>query len=354
MKKKIVIASLLLSSFAYADVDYSRCTTAAGLYQAQIDNDGKIQPAFGSKIKSIKTEGNKETIVFEGMVYNGKAMLSEATIERDDQGRVIKIITGGEKVDTKKLNDYKDMMIQNSVGSVYMYGTMSAEPHFWIDNKTVPLSKVTLEQAKKAGISDIGELQKFKTQWRKDKKVVKKLKDGYTEVMNKNNFVMPLGTESEFEIKDGVCLLKGYSSRHYVASTKAIIKTPGFTREACEKIQAVHKKYETKLNECNELQMKVAKEGSEFGSGYSGATGGVVAGNLGGGYVTGGIAGGYAGGFIGGGYPGGYGGFGTYGGIGIGAGVSNLQCEMLYGVNPVGSVEESSSKKESDQGAVKQ
>jgi hypothetical protein len=98
MKKNLILSTLLLSSFAYADVDYSRCLMAANLYGPTIDNDGKFSPGPYQKLKSMKTEGKKETYVIEGNGYPYN-MASEVTLERDDQGRVIKISNGSDKLE---------------------------------------------------------------------------------------------------------------------------------------------------------------------------------------------------------------------------------------------------------------
>lgn len=354
MKKTLVISSLLLSSFAFADVDYSRCLMASGLYGATIDNDGKLQPSQWQKLKDMKTEGKKETYTFENhMAFGGNPLTTEVVIERDDQGRVIKASTGGDKMDPKALKQYKDIMVQSSVTPMGGYGMggyfgsgmptqspdfMTHEPQFFVDGKIIPLSKLSKEQAKKAGFDgNIENLQKLKQQWRKDKKVVKKIKDGYSKIIEKSAMMVPMGQEAEFEIKDGVCLVKNTTTKNYNTKTKEVVKTPGVSRETCEEIQKIHKKYQAKLNECQDVQMKVSQEYFEkkIFANY---------GSMGGGYV-----GGYVGGIVG----------GMGGGYGMNS-ANIYQCEMLYGVTPVGmggivggvaagSTPESNSKQEASQ-----
>lgn len=330
MKKSVFFSSLLLSSIAFADVDYSRCLMASGMYGASIDNDGKFQPGQFNKFKSVKTEGNKETYIFENSgafgFYGGTR---ELQLERDEQGRVIRASTGGDKMDPKNLKQYKETMVQFSVsglGGGYMGGYMgggqdfiTSEPQFYVDGKVVPLSKLTKAQAKEAGFEgNIENLQKLKSQWRKDKKVVEKIKSGYEKILDKTSLSIPMGSEAEFEIKDGVCLVKNVASKTYNTKTKEVVKTPGVSRETCEKIQNIHKKYETKMNECHDLSMKISRE---YYDNNAFAQGGMP------GYGYGGIVGGYGIG-MGGGYVGGYAG-------GIGGGAGTFQCEMLYGVGPV-------------------
>lgn len=322
MKKALMVTSLLISSVAFADVDYSRCLMASGMYGATIDNDGKFQPGQFQKVKAVKTEGNKETYTFENNNggYGFIGATTELTLERDEQGRVIKATTGGDKMDAKALKQYKDTMIQFSVsgmGGGYSNVApefMSHEPQFYVEGKFVALSKLTKAQAKEAGFDgNIENLQKLKSQWRKDKKVVEKIKTGYAKILEKTSLSVPLGSEAEFEIKDGVCLVKNVASRTYNTKTKEVVKTPGVSRETCEKIQNIHKKYETKTNECNDLQMKISKD---YFDNKVYANNGMYPGGMGG------MVGGYAGGFNGG-YLGGM------------NGASTFQCEMLYGVGPV-------------------
>lgn len=324
MKKILVLSSLIISSMAMADVDYSRCMMSAGLYGATIDNDGKFQPSQWQKIKSVKTEGNKETYIFEntGGGYGLGGSTHEVQIERDAQGRIIKASTGGDKMDPKALKQYKDMMVQFSVSGIGGYPMggfanqapdfMTQEPQFYTAEGIIPLSKLSKEQAKQVGFEgNIENLQKMKSQWRKDKKVVKKIKDGYSKILDKTSLMVPMGQEAEFEVKDGVCLVKNVASKSYNTKTKEVVKTPGVSRETCEKIQNIQKKYEAKLNECQDVNMKVSQEYFENKVYGGGMYGGIV----------GGMGGGLAGGHMGG-----------YGGM---IGANPYQCQMLYGVGPI-------------------
>lgn len=343
MKKLLFVSGVLLSSMAMADVDYSRCMMVSGAW-ANIDNDGKISFPQHQKIKSQKTDGRKETYVLETPNYfgNGGPITTEVTYERDDQGRIIKASTGGDKMDAKALQQYKESIVNSSVfmgtSAQYMGGMvnggypggmvgggyggsgfggkysspdfMYGEPQFFVDDKVVPLSKLTKEQAKKVGFDgNIEELQKAKQQWRKDKKVLKKIKDGYAKITEKSPLIVPMGQETEFEIKDGVCLVKNQAQKIYNTKTKEVTKVPGISREKCEEIQNIRKKYEVKLNECQDVQSKMSREYFEKGV-----------------YDQGGLAGGYVGGMAG----------GMYGGYGMGMGyMSSFQCEALYGVGQV-------------------
>lgn len=345
MKKLLVVSGLMLTGLAGADVDYSRCVMAgSGMYGYgfSVDNDGNFQASPYQKVKSKSTEGKKETYVLESQGFMGGNTESTIILERDDQGRIIKMSTGGDKVDAKTIKQYKEMMVNSSLMSVggfsgYGYGMgygyygaynpysqqgfMTQEPQFFVDGKMIPLSKLSKDQAKRAGFDgNIEQLQKLKSQWRKDKKAVKKLKDGYTQAFEASALVMPLGNEAEFEIKDGVCLVKNIAYKSYNTKTKEMMKTPGISREACEEVQKVSKKYQTKLAECaqtsNKAQMELwenTKSMQKGGMGVAGFYGGYP-----GGYA-GGIAGGYVGGVNGGAYS-------------LG---DSYQCEMLYGVGPI-------------------
>lgn len=329
MKKLIIVSGLLISGFSLADVDYTRCVVAAGGaygYGHSVDNDGNFIPSPYQKIKSKATEGKKETYVLEA---TGMGPHTETTvvIERDDQGRIVKMGTGSEKIDAKAIKQFKEIMVNSSLTSVglmsgygYMGGSyspqgfMSQEPQFYVDGKMIPLSKLSKDQAKQAGFDgNIDQLQKLKTQWRKDKKAVKKLREGYAHAFEESALMMPVGSEAEFEIKDGVCLVKNVAYKSFNTKTKEMIKTPGISREACEEVQKVNKKYQTKLAECAQLQNKASVELWENTKSMQKTGFG-----MGGGYGFGGLNGGIAGG-MGGGYT-----------------LSDsFQCEMLYGVGPI-------------------
>lgn len=339
--KKLLTASLVLAaSVAHADVDYSRCLMSSGLWGAQIDNDGKLKFSEFSKLKSQKTEGKTETYEIETPGYGQKPFTSKFVVERNDQGHIVKVSSGGERLDQKAVQAWKEGIVNNSVymgtSAQYMGGYggyvggiaggfgsngfnnqyqspefMYAEPQFYVDGKMISLSKLSKEDAKKAGFNgNIEELQKAKQQWRKDKKVVGKIKDGYAKVMDKTSVVIPMGQEAEFEVKDGVCLVKNVAYKSFNSKTKEVIKTPGVSREKCEEMMNIHKKYETKLNECAEVNQKLNAE--YFQKGIYPSFGGMA-----GGYVTGG---------------------GLVGGYGVGMGMNSMelyQCQSLYGVGAV-------------------
>jgi hypothetical protein len=236
MKKMILASTLLISASAFADIDYSRCTQAAnlGLYGVNINNDGKVEAAPYMEIKSRSTEGLIETLVVEQKDGYGKGFETKVTIERDEQGRVVRASTGGERPDPKTIEMYKKYYSDPSYGG---WGS-NAEPVFQIDGSNVPLEKVTKEQAKKAGFDkNVDEFKRLKSQRRKDKKTLEKMNEVYSKIHAQADYVIPFGQEAEFDIKDGLCLVKNVSSKNYSSKTKDVSKQLLSSREGCEEVQ---------------------------------------------------------------------------------------------------------------------
>ncbi len=336
MKKMLLVTGLLVSGLAQADIDYSRCMYSAGLsFQGvTITNDGKVEPQEHMVLKSAHGDGKTESYTFamkEKSPFMGGANYEvTVTVERDEQGRIIRAGTGGDKPDQKLIDMWKNYYAQPLYGG---WGRNSG-PVYNIDGKKIPLEKVTKEQAKEAGFAEnLDQFRKLNSARRKDKKTLKKMKETYSKIHAKADYVIPFGSEAEFDFKDGVCMTKSTSSKNYSTKTKEVTKQLISSREGCEEVQKLYKKYETKLNECSTVQQSLNNEYYEnfykkkmqnnpYGGMYGGMAGG-MAGGIAGGYVTGGMGGGV----VVGGFP----------GQNTGLIQSELwSCEYTYGVGKIG------------------
>src|SRR5665647_2265973 len=124
MKKTIILATLTLAPAAFgAEVDYSRCLPAVGIIGSTIDHDSKLQPLYGGKILSQKTERLVETYVMDissvgfGGSYVLQGKTQEIKIERDDQNRIVKITTGGDFASNAALKMQKEMQLNSALMS---------------------------------------------------------------------------------------------------------------------------------------------------------------------------------------------------------------------------------------------
>lgn len=336
MKKHILLSLLATLSFSVVagDIDYSRCSMASGVAGvASIDNDGKLVPNQWAKLKGKSTKGTVETYNFD---VQGPFLqnLKEVEVERNPETDIIRISTGGKGMTKAEVDEYKQQQInfailQGTSGSYSPDGKphfMAQEPQFWVDGQMVALSKLTDAQAKQLNLGDVAKLKDLRSQWRKDKKVVQQLRDGFKKALEKSPMMIPMGQEAVLEIKDGVCVAQNISTKFYNTTTKSVVTLPSVNRDTCERQSVVRKKYQGELQKCSDVQMKLMTEL------YPAPQGGAVVGSLGGGVggTAGGIVGGYGGGMIGG-YPGMgmYGGYGMYGGMGGFGG--DYQCNVLLG-----------------------
>lgn len=339
MKKLLVVSALLVSQVSFADIDYSRCSTSSGLQitGVHINNDGKLEAGEFVKLKGVKTEGKVETHTFELSGYGGVPGEFVVQIERDEQGRVIKASTGGERPSKEMIDSWIKYMGQGQgYGFGYGGGFGHKEPVYNIDGRNVPMDKVTKEQAKEAGFGNkLDEMRKLKAAKRKDKKTLAKLKEIQSQIHAKANYVIPFGQESEFEIKDGVCMPLNISSKTYSTKTKEVNKELVSSKAGCEELQTLYKKYEPKLNECGEVSHKLNEEYYEnFAKKKSNGHfnpymgGGMVGGYVTGGYMAGGMVGGVSVGST-------YSSYGPYANAGMMSGELTT-CEWTYGVGRIG------------------
>lgn len=365
MKKSFLAFLTLASASAFAvEVDYSRCMMFTGV---QLDHEGRVQPTDFQTIKSQRTEGNIERLILESSIGNQKFPM-EVMIQRDAQGRVQKVTTGGERPSNQMIQQYRDMMVNSAVsmapyagsglmggmiGGFGQPGFMAQEPQYWVRKRNapaaapagsaagsqsgsgngvivggivggmidsnyemVPLSRLTAEQAREVGIENVEELRRLRGQWRRDRRTSQRLRSSYRQVVDRSALVIPLGNEVEVDITDGVCLPKSISNRLYNSQSGQVNTFPVSTRENCEKIRNVFRRNERKISECQDVQRAVSQDYfTEMGGGMvGGSQSGSSAGSTGGGaYLAGGIAGGYV--------QGGMGSGGFMGGMGMGMGM---------------------------------
>lgn len=340
MKKISLYSGLLLTSLSFADVDYSRCNyLGMGFGNGMLDNDGKLVAAPGMTITDVKTQGLEQTYKIKGQVmsFTGAMtpMESEISVTRDKFGRVTKVKTGGDKPIQATIDMYKSFASPtNSYYPGGAYGNGSVQPMISVGGESLPLDQLTAEQAETAGISKpLTEYRKLQGERRKDKATLRKMKDQYAKINEVADYQIPFGQETEFEVQDGVCMLKSVSQRTYSTKSKEVKTQLMNSKESCEEIKKPHKKYESKLNECQTVGNTLNQEYWEnFGSKLyqpSFGMGGIVGG------VAGGGTGGVVGGSMGGGYGYGYG-FGGYGMTITGPIQSQLwTCENYYGVQPI-------------------
>lgn len=353
MFNKILFASIALASLSsYADVDYSRCNFAAGLYGMRLDNDGQLQLSVGQKINSKSTNGNVEKYVIEtdptvfGGISNSTAINKfEVSLVKDDQGRVVKVVSGGDKLDKKSLENFKKFQLQmqlsgvvstadfsngnGSFGGGFGYGmgsygdvpknTLTQEPMYYVKNENGGASFLKLSQLNQKQRSEIGlsedVYKAMKQKWKKDKKTVAIIEKGLKKLSEKSTPSYFLGQEAELDIKDGVCSPSKVSTRMFNSKDGSVQLVPTFTKEACEEVAKLHLKHREKLTKCDDANEEISQEIFKNSEKLKNVPVGM---------------GGY-------GYPGmglGYGGYGM-GGFGYGSqsqlSMMKSQCDMMLG-----------------------
>lgn len=354
MKRNVLLATLTLMSFsAFADVDYSKCMTAAGLWGTNIDKDGNFTPHSYQKIVNKSSEGKVDRYEIESEFpnYGGTGSTKHKTLitlEKDDQGRVVKVQTGGDKMDKKSIETMKKFQLQGQVNMTMMNANIQngqfgyglgpfGEMTYAVKDKDAKiaykkLSELNKEERAQVGMSE--ELYKeMKQKARLDKKSSAKIEKGLKDLQAKSTPVYYLGQEAELEFKDGVCSPKNVSQRLYHTKDGTVHKNTTFTKEGCEEVQKLFVKHRDSIAKCDQSKLDISKDiyqnhdkikdimAGQGTFGYAGGYGGGMVGGMGGGYVAG-SGGGYPGGYMPMGNP-----FGDYGSLTY----MKSYCDMMVG-----------------------
>lgn len=339
--KYVLVFSSILATSAFAqgvlpEVDYQQCQRAVGFLGPQLNSFGEFDkeatgmlPAPDIETKKTENGGTRMTYTYKsenGPWNRGKPFVSTYVIEKDKDGKLTKIISGGDKMSKQQIQTHKQMMIESSAYTGVPMGGLTNDPIMTVSLNNqgfyqTPLSKLDSAEAKKFGV-DMDELRKLRSEKRKDNRVMKKLRDGYTKLFDKAPLMIPNGSEAEVEIKDGSCVIHKVSQRVYDPKNKVNQTTSTISRERCDSVNAITKKYEKQLQSCAQTNMQMNQELFALNN-PTGVTGGYV-GGMAGGYV-GGAVGGAVGG-IQGGALGGYG----YPGSMHGQGADSWQCQMYF------------------------
>jgi hypothetical protein len=352
--KYVLVLSTMFAASAFAQgvipsVDYQQCQRAIGFMGPQLNSHGEFDkeasgmlPAPDIDTKKLEDGGSRITYTYKaegGPWSKGKPVVSTYVIEKDKDGNLKKIITGGDKVDNHQIKMHKAMMLEGAVYTGVPMGGLTNDPIMTISMNNqgfyqTPLSKMDSSEAKKFGV-DMDELRKLRSEKRKDGRVLKKLRDGYTKLFDKAPMMIPNGSEAEVEIKDGSCALQKVSHRVYDPKKKENHVMGAITRERCDAINKISKKYEKEMQACATASNKMSQEFFALNNNSGGYIGGTVGGATGG--ATGGSVGGIQGGYVGGGQGGSVGGIaGGYGqgmgmNMGIGMGMNDTwQCQSYF------------------------
>lgn len=326
MKLRPLLAMLaVFSTSAFADVDYTRCGYAAGLYGTTLDNDGQLKLSPNQKLVNKTTEGKVEKYTVETnlSVYGGNypASKSAITIERDDKGQVVKVILGGDKLDKKSIDSMNKMGLHVQATNAVMpfglpaynpysnvFNSVGTEPVYSVKNKQGQLTYKNLTQLTKDERAQVGlseDLYKEMTQnWKKDKKSMQKIEKGLKHFQDKMKPSYLIGQEAEFDIQDGVCTPRVAKQRFYNTVDGTIGTKAFFSKEACEEVSKLYEKHKEKLAKCDETNMTVSTDMAvandkikdlyntatfglgSGGLGFSGLSGSAYGGGMFGGYGT--------------------------------------------------------------------
>jgi hypothetical protein len=320
-------------------VDYSRCNFPM---EVQVDAEGKVTPNSWLQASDIVTEGNRTTMTVKPKQQNGGIIIGNGSepkrivIERDEQGRIVSITSGGERPSATTILRYRQM--QTYPGGGYVsgvqggYGAGGFSPfnmgaNYGI-NFLVPVRRngstemVKPEQLNDADLQQIGirgitaaQLQTGAREQTRDTRTQTALRQLQTYSQANYPFTIPVGSSHQYTFVDGACMPDKLSTMSYSSATDRVESQTYYDREDCQHVKTGWERHSAKVEECRTY------DNNQIAIEYNRLVADGHIQEMQGGYV-GGMAGGYVGGGVGG-MAGGFGsseGSGTSGGSGSGYG----------------------------------
>ncbi len=327
--KMFALLALALPLSAWS-VDYSRCSFP---FEVQVDPEGAVTPSSWFQASDIRTEGNRTTMTVRPKPqpnFNGGVVVvgpqqepKRIVIERDDQGRIIAMTSGGERPSDATIRQYRQM--QNYPGGGYVAGSQgglvggyggginigSMSPSLGL-GFLVPLRRngttemVKAEELTDSDLTQIGvrgikatELRAGAQEWSRSSKTQLALRQIQDYSNNNFPFGIPVGVSHQFTFVDGACMPDKISHMTYLSSTDRVESQTIYDREDCQHVKTGWERHIAKMNECR------AYDNNQIAVEYNRlvADGHIQPANQGG--LVGGIAGGYVAGGVGGGLGGG-------------------------------------------------
>lgn len=332
--------------FAAMAVDYSRCNFP---FEVQVDPEGKVTPNAWLEASNISTEGNRTTMTLRpkqqsggGIIISGGAP-TRIVIERDDQGRIVSMTSGGERPSDATIRQYRQMQtggyVAGSQGGFGLPGGYGGGGYnvgglglgFLVPvRRSGSTEMVRADQLTDSDLNQIGvrgikatELRSGAQEWSRNSKTQSALRQLQTYSQNNFPFNIPVGTSHQYTFVEGACMPDKISSMTYSSATDRVESQTYYDREDCQHVKTGWERHSAKVNECrnydsNEISVEYNRLVAD----------GHIQPMQGG--LWGGSQGGYVGGMVGGGV-GGYGGMGAGSGSGYGGGYMSYNPYMGIG-----------------------
>jgi|GEM_PF-6243785 len=329
--KFLALLALALPLSAWS-VDYSRCNFP---FEVQVDPEGKVTPSLWMEASNISTEGNRTTMTVRpkqqsGGIIVGSNEPKRIVIERDDQGRITSITSGGERPSDATLRQYRQMQsnpyggyVAGSQGGVGLAGGYGGGAGYSTGFNIgsvglgflVPLRRngttemVKAEQLNDTDLTQIGirgikaaELRTGAKEWSRNGKTQAALRQIQTYAQTNYPFSIPVGTSHQYTFVDGACMPDKLSTMSYSSATDRVESQTYYDREDCQHVKTGWERHSAKVNECraydnNQISVEYNRlvADGHIQPTQGGYVGGMV-GGMQGGYVGGGIVAGGNGG----------------------------------------------------------
>lgn len=333
-------------------VDYSRCSFPM---EVQVDADGKVTPNSWMEASNIVTEGNRTTMTVKpkqqpggGVVIGNLSEPKRVVIERDEQGRIVSVTSGGERPSATTILRYRQMQSNpygygggfspyNTGASINLGG--SGFQFLVPVRRNGSTQMVKADQLSDADLQQIGvkgitatQLQNGVKEQNRDARTQTALRQLETYSQANYPFTIPVGSSHQYTYVDGACMPDKLSNMSYSSATDRVESQTYYDREDCQHVKTGWERHIAKVEECR------AYDNNQISVEYNRlvADGHIqeMQGGLVGGYV-GGMAGGYVGGITGG-FGSSEGGASGGSGSGYGGGYMpyNPYAQVIWGGSP--------------------
>jgi hypothetical protein len=320
LMKMLALLALALPLSAWS-ADYSRCNFP---FEVQVDAEGKVTPSPWMEASNIVTEGNRTTMTVKpkqqqsgNIIFAGEP--KRIVVERDEQGRITSITSGGERPSAKTILQYRQM--QNYPGG-YVSGVQGGFGGGGISlganynaggfglGFLVPVRRngstemVKPEQLSDADLQQIGirnitasQLQNGAKEHARDARTQTALRQLQTYSQTNYPFNIPVGSSHQYTFVDGACMPDKLSNMSYSSATDRVESQTYYDREDCQHVKTGWERHSSKVEECR------AYDNNQIAIEYNRLVADGHIPEMQGGYV-GGMVGGMQGGYVGGGFGG--------------------------------------------------
>jgi hypothetical protein len=255
MKKILTLSILTLSISSFAQVDYSACQEPFSSYG--IDPEGNITDYQGKELVKKEVKDGVESYVIKGGGYGGMGMNHDKTIHisRDEKGNIQSIVEGVQEVSKSELEKLKEAQLNMQVNMAKpgLGGQYGMGYGFGYNGELNEQNALGYNISKE-------DLKDLKKNWRKDKKLTRKVRRIIKKMQDSGKARFHIGSESKFVVNGSQCERIEKSNRFYSEKDKSIVSQKVHSKSACSEVAKIYKKHKNDIRKCNVAYQAISKD----------------------------------------------------------------------------------------------